>query len=198
MFNLADLDAILRHPLFLLLATGVVTGYLVPRIAKRWKDHQKGIETRTRFASETTKAVVKFLMAVQLAERNALPQEEYSLAYREWEVRRATLESELRGHFEDGSVARDWASLAEGVTALYRLSGTFSEPYRSSVLEELKVFFSEEATDWEHLRDAKDKMESNERFQEFFGAWWKLREAALLKCGDLGREILAARTTSFG
>lgn len=198
MLELTGLDPVLRHPVFLLLATGLVTGYLVPRITRRWQDHQKAIETRTRFATEATEALVRFLIAVQVAERNMLPQKEYSSAYREWEVRRATLESEMRGHFADPSVAREWASLAEAVTALYRLSGTFEEPFRSMVLEELKEHYSEGATDWNHLRDPSDKMRSNERFQEFTAAWWKLREATLEKCGDLSGRILASKTTSFG
>ena len=45
---------------------------------------------------------------------------------------------------------------------------------------ELKTFFSEETTDWDCLREYKKKSRSNEDFQNYFPAWWKLREATLL------------------
>ena len=42
--DLANLDAILRHPLFLVAATGIVSSYVIPRLTRRWQDHQKAIE----------------------------------------------------------------------------------------------------------------------------------------------------------
>lgn len=195
--DLADINALLRHPLFLVVATGLVSSYLIPRLTRRWQDHQKAIEIRTNLATEVTEAVVRFVLAVQLAERRTIDNKAYDSAYQEWEVRRATLESEIRGQFQDGSLATEWASLSEAVTALYRLSGTYSEPYRSQVLEELKAFFSLEPTDWQYLEDYQKKHISNDDFQRYFGAWWKLREATLMKSGDLTRRILSSRTTSF-
>jgi hypothetical protein len=193
----ATFDAILRHPLFLVAATGIVSSYVIPRLTRRWQDHQKAIETRTRFATEGTEAIVRFLLSVQLAERRAIQSDKYDAAYQEWEVRRATFASELRGQFQDSVVAAEWVSLSEAVTALYRLSGTFSEPYRSAVLTELRTFFSEPATSWEYLTDHKKAWESNDSFQDYFAAWWKLREAVLQKTGDLARKILTSKTTSF-
>lgn len=195
--GLVTIDEVLRHPLFLVLATGLVSSYLIPRLTKRWQDHEQAIETRTRFASEITETVVRFLLEVQLSERRSTNQERYDRAYMEWEVRRATLESELRGRFVDSRIAADWVSLAEAVTGLYRLSGTRSEPYRSNVIEELRRLFGRETTEWEHLRDFQQAWVSNDAFQTYFAAWWKLREAALQKSGELARRILEAKTTSF-
>jgi hypothetical protein len=99
-------------------ATGLVSSYLIPRFTRRWQDHQKAIETRTKVATEVTETVVRFLLAVQRAERNAIDNKAYDSAYQEWEVRRATLESEISGQFQDGSLVTEWTSLAEAVTAL--------------------------------------------------------------------------------
>src|SRR6185369_883825 len=195
--DLASLDAILRHPLFLVAATGIVSSYVIPRLTRRWQDHQKAIETRTRFATEATETIVRFLLSVQLAERRANQPDQYNAAYQDWEVRRATFASQLRGQFQDSVVAAEWVSLSEAVTALYRLSGTFSEPYRSAVLTELRTFFSEQGTNWECLRDDKAERGPNDSFQDHFAAWWKLREAVLQKTGDLARKILTSKTTSF-
>ena len=196
-FDLASLDAILQHPLFLVAATGVMSSYVIPRLTRRWQDHQKAIETRTRFATEGTETVVRFLLSVQLAERRAIQPDKYDAAYQEWEVRRATFASQLRGQFRDSAIAAEWVALSEAVTALYRLSGTFSEPYRSAVLTELRTFFSEQATNWKFLADHEKAWKSNDSFQDYFAAWWKLREAVLQKTGDLARKILTAKTTAF-
>jgi hypothetical protein len=200
--QLSDVDALMRHPLLLVIATGLLSSYLIPYFTRRWQNHQKSIETRTQFASQVIQTVVRFLISVQMAERHAIQQDKYDADYQEWEVHRATLESELRGQFKDPGLAADWASLSEAVTALYRLSGTWTKTYRSSVLEELKVFFPDVAADWACLRDHEKNWKSNDEksnddFQKYFAQWWKLREAALLRAGDLTSRILEAKTTSF-
>ena len=194
---LSTLDAILRHPLFLILATGLVSGLLIPRLTQRWQDHQKAIETRTRFSSEVTESVVKIVLAVQMAERGAISPESYDEAYHEWEVKRATLGSELRGHFQDGQLAMDWMAFSEEVMQLYILSGTFSEPYRTIVLDKLRKAFPDEEIDWKSLHDFQLKQQGNDAFQTFFNAWWQVREAILVRAGDLTKRILEARTSSF-
>jgi hypothetical protein len=180
------------------LATGVVTGLVIPHFTERWQDHQKAIETRARFASEVTESVVKLLVSVQLAERNAIEQEKYDQAYQDWEVRRAIIGTQLRGHFRDPQLAVDWGALSEAVTKIYALSGTWSEPYRSQVINELKSYFPQGATEWELLQRHELKEKSEEDFQKYFKAWWNLREAAFLKTGDFVKRILESRTSSYG
>jgi len=204
--SFSDIDQLLRHPLFLVLATGLISSYLIPRLTRRWQDHQKAIETRTRFASEITESVVKFILAVQIAERKTIEQDvakrkieqdDYNKAYQEWEVKRATLGSQIRGYFQDPQLALDWASLSEAVTEIYALSGTWDEPYRSEVLGRIKAAILDEEIDWESLSDYELKQKSNDDFQRYFKAWWAVREALLLRTGDFVKRILEARTTSF-
>lgn len=190
--RLSNLDKFFRHPLFLVLATGLFTGFMIPRFTEQWQEQRKAIDTRARFASEVTESVVKLLLSVQFAERGGIKQEQYDQAYQDWEVRRAILGTQLRGHFKDPQLAIDWGALSEAVTKIYVLSGTV-QPNRSQVINELKFYF-EGATEWELLQ----KKESREDFLKYFKAWWSLREAALLKTGDFVKRILDSRTSSYG
>jgi hypothetical protein len=194
---LRNLDKFLRHPLLLVLATGLFTGFMIPRFTERWQEQQKAIDTRARFASEVTESVVKLLLSVQFAERKSIEQKQYDQAYRDWEVSRAILDTQLRGHFKDPQLAVDWGSLSEAVTKIYVLSGTVA-PHRSQVINELRSYFSQEATEWELLERQEFKRKSEEDFQKYFKAWWSLREAALLRTGDFVKRILDSRTSSYG
>ena len=86
-------------------------------------------EIRTRLAGEVTESVVKFLSAVQFAEQNAIAQDEYDRAYKDFELRRAILGTQLRSYFRDPQIAADWKTLSEAVIEVYALSGTSREPY---------------------------------------------------------------------
>ena len=65
---------ILKHPVFLLLMTALVSSYLIPKITKRWQDHQKEMELKTNFVSEISESVVSMVTAVQFAELQAVSQ----------------------------------------------------------------------------------------------------------------------------
>jgi Domain of unknown function (DUF4062) len=153
----------------------------------RWlaqKSGGKGDTTRAQFADEINEATVKFVLAIQYAERRSIKQEQYDSAYEEWELNHGRIESCLRSSFHKAELAKEWSRLAEAITALYRLSGTWSEPNRSKVLSELRDYFSESATDWDCLRNFQKSLKSNEEFQTYFAAWWRLREATLSKTRD--------------
>jgi hypothetical protein len=150
-------------------------------------------ETGTRLASEVTESVVKFLSAVQFAEQNAIAQDEYDRAYKDFELRRATLGTQLRSYFRDPQLAADWKTLSEAVTEVYALSDTWSPASRSARLDKLKSSFSLDATDWELLQRVELKKGSWEDFQMYYKAWWNLREAVLSKTEDLAGRILDAR-----
>jgi hypothetical protein len=120
----------------------------------------------------------------------------YKAAYQDWEIRRATLASDLRGQFVDPAISNDWIVLSDAITELYALSGTPSDPYRTVVIDRLRAFYADDATDWSVLHDRLT--DSNDEFQKYFSAWWKLRQATLRKTGELSRRILLLPTTAFG
>jgi hypothetical protein len=195
--SLPNIAQFLRHPLLLLLATGLISSWLIPGLTKQWQDHEKAIEIRTRLSSEVTESVIKLLLSVQFAERNAIQQDKYNEAYQEWEIKRAVLGTQLRGYFHDPQLAVDWETFSEAVTTIYVLSGTWDEPYRSQVIKKLMSYYSPGATDWELLRHYELKRKSVQDFQRYFKAWWNLREATILKTGDFVKRILHSRTSTY-
>ncbi len=191
-------DSLLRHPLFLIIVTGLVTGLIIPYVTAEWQNHQKAVDTRAHFGSDITESVVKLVLAVQLAERKQIPQAQYDQAYQDWEIKRAILATQLRGQFRDPQLAVHWTNLSEAVTKIYVLSGTWGEPYRSQVIGDLKAYFTLKSSDWDLLQRHDARKHSTEvEFQNYFKAWWSLREAALLRTGDFVKEVLEARTSSY-
>lgn len=167
---------------------------VAPALTRWMAEHasRRTDEERTKLADEAGRTVFDFLYAVQKAERRSIAQEEYNAAYYEWEVGRARIENALRSQLRDAPLADDWAALADAVTRVYALSGTRDEPYRANVLRELRGFFTEVTEGWDELRVYKARYVSNDEFQTFMAAWWKLRDAALARKDEIVGRILAA------
>ena len=196
-FNIEYIGQVLSHPLVLLIATAAISNYLIPLLTNRWQDHRTQTEIRTRFATRVIDSVLKIVLAVQFAERKAgsQSQSDYDAAYKEWEISRATLSSEIRGFFADPQLSADWDDFSESVTQLYVLSGSFSEPYRGKVIVQLQKFFPSASVDWEVLRNHENKWKSNEQFQKYFSEWWNLRGAIIEGSGEFAKRLLMARVS---
>lgn len=82
-------------PLLAVLLTAALSGYVVPRITRRWQDHQKEPEIKISLVEVVSDEVLQFVLAMQFAERNASTQEAFDEAYRRWEVQRAVLTGKL-------------------------------------------------------------------------------------------------------
>jgi hypothetical protein len=93
-----------------LIATALISNFLVPAITRRWQDHQKELELKTGFVSEISESVLDILLAIQFAEvaAGSQTQEQYNEAYRNWEKRKAVIGAKLRAYFPKN---RSWASL---------------------------------------------------------------------------------------
>src|SRR5262245_22494393 len=56
-------------PLLAVLLTAALSGYVVPRITRRWQDHQKELEIKTSLVEAISDEVLQFILAMQFAER---------------------------------------------------------------------------------------------------------------------------------
>ena len=128
------------QPFLLLIATAIISHYLIPKITRRWQDHQKELELKTGFVSEISESVLGIVMAVQFAEGGAKSQtqEQFDEAYRDWEIKKAIIGSKIRGYFPQTTLGPDWDDFADIVSEVYALSGTTDEEFRNNRLEKLR------------------------------------------------------------
>jgi hypothetical protein len=172
-------------PLLTVLLTAVLSGYVVPRITRRWQDHQKELEIKVSLVDEISNAVLHIILAMQFAERKASTQQEFDDAYREWEVRRAVLTARTAVYFP--AVAGKFEELSNGISDFYALGGISRPDYREQQIAKLQAAFGAQATDWVTLAD--QEMRRDDLFTWFF-AWWSLREAVLRRKDVIVRELL--------
>ena len=188
------------QPFLLLIATALISNYLIPKITRRWQDHQKELELKTGFVSEISEIVVGIIMAVQFAEVGAASQtqEQFDQAYRTWEVKKAIIGSKIRGYFPNTTLGKDWDEFSEIVSEVYALSGTTDEVFRQERLDRLKEYFGTDAADWQSLVNLELKTSGFHNFQTFYRAWFSLRKQVLERKDALVQRILDSRIVFFG
>jgi hypothetical protein len=185
---------ILKHPVFLLLMTALVSSYLIPKITKRWQDHQKELELKTNFVSEISESVASIVMAVQFAELRAVSQTQsnYDEAYRSWEIKRAVIGSKIRGYFPNTSIGSDWDIFSEIVSEVYALSGTTNDSARKKRINRIRDHFPKSEVDWDTLVQIELKDGGFESFNKFLKPWFDLREQLFIEKDMLIQRIIDA------
>jgi hypothetical protein len=149
------------QPFLLIITTAIISHYLIPKITKRWQDHQKELELKTGFVSEISESVLGIVMAVQFAEVGAKSQthDQFDNAYRDWEMKKAIIGSQIRGYFPHTTLGPDWDEFSDMVSEVYALSGTTDKDFRNTRLNELKQYFSTDSVDWKSLENVQLKKE---------------------------------------
>lgn len=199
MISKTDILEILKHPLFLLLVTALITQYLIPHITRRWQDHQKEIELKTGLVSEISESVLKVVIGTQFAELGAKSQsqEEFDSYFREWEIQRAVIGSKIRGYFSDADLGTEWDAFSEIVTEVYALAGTTDPTFRKERLGKLRVYFSGYAVEWGTLENLELKSGGFQKFQSFMQAWFGLKDALLQRNRNMIQRILNSHMPMF-
>ena len=187
------------QPFLLLIATAIISNYLIPKITRRWQDHQKELELKTGFVSEISESVLGIVMAIQFAEVGAKSQtqDQFDHAYREWEIKKAIIGSKIRGYFPHTELGPDWDEFSDIVSEVYALSGTRDKDNRDKRLNDLKNYFLADNIDWSSLGNLQLKENGFVQFQVFYKAWFSLRKSILVKKDALVQEILDSRIALF-
>lgn len=189
-----EIYQILKHPVFLLFMTALVSSYLIPKITKRWQDHQKELELKTNFVSEISESVASIVTAVQFAELGAVSQTQsnYDEAYRSWEIKRAVIGSKIRGYFPNTRIGSDWDTFSEIVTEVYSLSGTTNDSYRKERTERIRDYFPKSKVDWDTLLNVELKKGGFQSFNKFLKPWFDLKTELFIEKDKLMQRILDA------
>jgi hypothetical protein len=182
-------------PLLVVLLTAVLSGLVVPRITTHWQDHEKELQLKTSLVDGINESILQIVIAVQFAEHafagmpGSFDQAKFDDAYQKWEVQRAVLGGKLKAYFGDRKIPEDFERLVEAISEVYALSGTANPKFRLERINRLKVYFGDQATDWELLADLQKR---KTEFIVWFAAWWKLRVELLARKDVFVRELLRA------
>jgi tetratricopeptide (TPR) repeat protein len=213
--DLVDAVALLKHPIVLLVATAVLSNYLIPRITRGWQDHQNEIQLKAAFVSDISQSVLGLVMSVQFAtnytlrtsalsasEPEALREVQSSLdeSYRNWEIQSAVIGSKIRAYFPNTSNGSKWDAFAKIVSEVYALSGTTDPHYLPQRIEYLKNYFARDDVDWETLEKgpkAEDIFDVSEDLRKYERAWFSLKEAVLGRKNEIVHAILESPISSF-
>jgi hypothetical protein len=188
----------LAHPLFLLLIGALISSYLIPSWTRRWQDHQKELELKTDLLGEINDSVMGMIMKIQVAEvlLKGTSQENYDEAvsdmqsyYLKWMVEKEVIGSNIRAFFpKKADIGRKWDDLVTSVHYLEGLSEISDEAKRREYLHKFiqdRLAEGEGIIDWDKL--AKRDLSS----------WLELSKLIVKQKGELEREIIKSRITSF-
>ena len=121
---------LLRHPLFLLLATALISGLLVPFVASGWQRQQKENELNTVLVGEMADSVARILIATQFAVLSAPSQSpaDFDNAYKNWEISRVVIKAKILGVTRKPGLAEEWDKFGERVTRFYAITAYHESP----------------------------------------------------------------------
>jgi hypothetical protein len=130
------LGRVVGHPLTLLLLGALLSGLLVPYIARGWQDQRKALEVKATLVERLTKAVVEIATSVQfvLVGAASQSQEDFDAAYRSWQLEKSVLTSLLGAYFRNPAVAAAWTRCRALATAYYVQAGIGPGPGKERYL----------------------------------------------------------------
>jgi hypothetical protein len=194
MISRQDISVTLRHPFTLLLATALISGWLVPRITRSWQDHQRRGELKVQLVTEAGNSAASMLVTAQFSEfgGSATNQEEINRAFRAWETEQVVVSTKIRAYVDDVALAKDWDTLSHMITLTYAMSAK-DAPRRKEYLAELRTYISDKDVNWSALEAGySDEKFDEKQFLEYNRAWYQLKAALLDRYGKLVQRILDA------
>ncbi len=157
---------VLGHPLVILIAGAFLTGWLIPRITRRWQDQRKALEIKADQIERVTSAVTEIFTATQFAQLGAesQTQEEFDEAYRTWQHDKAVLTHLIRVYFRSNALDNQWLRCRALATAYYVQVGIQDPEGRRQWLERVQyglmatpdpIDFSDGDSPYSDLEDAR-------------------------------------------
>jgi hypothetical protein len=166
----------LSHPFLLVLVGGVLTRLLVPALARRWHTHQKELEIKIGLVSEVSESIMAFMTAIQVIHIGAKRfldnpqqlanfQQDFTKAYRDWEVRSAVIGVKLQTYLPDTPIPQEWAHLSTMLEDFYALEGLSEEAiqtFAAGISKKLSRSLDGEkvGTEWDKIKAAVLKKKS--------------------------------------
>jgi hypothetical protein len=134
---------LLSHPLVLLILGGAFTGYLLPRLTRKWQDRQKELEVKIELVSQISEVAVpawgRLVSGIEpLGTKDTVVRDELMQAYRDWEIESTKILSTLSAYYRDGYVPQKWLIYCEIVRVAFNLTWTDAIATREALVQTLK------------------------------------------------------------
>ena len=129
------LKALLAHPLTLLVVRVLLSSLLIPSWTKQWQDRQSELQVKVDLVDRIDRFATEMRIAIQFPVVSALSQSqaEYDDAYRQWEIDRRLIQSQLQAYYPEEHLAEDWNALSKRITDFYVQSSS-NNPEREEYL----------------------------------------------------------------
>lgn len=156
---MVNIGEIATHPLVVLIVGAILSSLIIPKITKRWQDHQKELEIKIELIKKISEIIMKEVMSVQFMKiqigQMDIDSEEFRKKwestnedYRQLEIQAAIIESQLIAYFHNNKdIKQTWKNLKDNLTNFY---ADLQNIYKNTVLGKV----SSDST-W---RDKKDKI----------------------------------------
>ncbi len=131
----SKVKALLAHPLTLLVVGALLSSLLIPSWTKQWQDRQSELQVKVDLVDRIDSSVTEMMMSIQFTVVGAASQSpaEYDAAYRQWEIDRRLIQSQLRAYYPEEHLAEDWYAHSEQITDFYVQSSS-NNPNREEYL----------------------------------------------------------------
>jgi hypothetical protein len=189
----------LASPLLITVVAAVLSGLLLPYIARGWQNHQKALEVKTGLvtqmseSSSGTVATSRFL-AARLIPTTAEAQPVWNKAYRDWATESSSIGAKLQAYVSLDTGNR-WQSFGYAVTDFLSLSVRASSlEARKAQIDELRSLLPKPLRFSPEDRAALLTPRASPPFQE---AYRKVSLSLARWRDQLVREVLSAHMAGF-
>lgn len=174
----------MAHPLFLLIAGAVLSGFLLPHVSHEWQVHSQELQVKDELVEEINNSLVGFVMEMRFGQ----DQQALQKAYREWSVRKEQITTKISVYFgDDGSggqkLHEDWDNYANKINELYRLTREGRNEFETSLEEHFNTTGLEMLVSASPTQSPKD---------EYHRTWEQLVDSIINKKGEILKDVIAA------
>lgn len=92
---------ILKHPLFLLAVSAIISGIFIPWFLRRRQYKQKELELKTEIVSDITESVMKTITTIYLFRTLNFGKESLKKTLKDWQVRSCVICTKLHSYFTE-------------------------------------------------------------------------------------------------
>lgn len=176
----------MSHPLLLLIAGAVLSGFLLPHVSHEWQVHAEELEVKDELVEEINDSLVRFVMEMRFGQ----DQRALQAAYRDWSVRKEQITTKISVYFgEDSSSGKklheDWADYSTKINELYRLTREGRNEFETTLEQHFSTDGLELLVSPSPTQNVKD---------EYHRTWEKLLDSIIVEKGKILEDVIAANS----